>query len=371
MRAPHQQQHTKVSFRRDNLFLLFLHRMKLKKKTKKILFFSALILILISGAAYYFILNGNISFASNKEKEYLYIPTGASFEDVLKILKEKKLLNDERSFTLLSQSVGYTGKVLPGKYRLKNKMTNYQLVRLLKSGKQEPVKLIVKGSQSFQNFLEYTSENLELSFDELNRKLTDKKFLNQYNLNTETAPCLIIPNTYEVYWNISLEKFMERMVGAYEKYWDDKRINKCKEAGLTKTQAVTLASIIEKETDRDKDLPIIAGVYINRIAKGMKLQADPTVLFALNDQTSKRVYGKMLEYDSPYNTYKYTGLPPGPICIPAIQSVEAVLDYRVHNFIYFCARPDGSGYSDFAETYKDHQLNAKKYRNYLDSRNIK
>ncbi len=354
-----------------NNFSSFLQFMKLKKKTKKVLFFSGLLLILFSGAFYYFIFKGNISFASNKEKEYLYIPTGASFEDVMSILREKKLLKDERSFLLLSQSVGYPDKVLPGKYRLKNNMTNYQLVRLLKSGRQEPVKLVVKGSQSMQNFLEYTAENLEINFDELNLKLSDGKFLKQFNLSKETAPCLIIPNTYEIYWNISLDKFLEKLGSAYGKFWNEKRIQQCKETGLTRVEAVTLASIIEKETDRDKDLPIIAGVYLNRIAKGMKLQADPTVLFALNDITSKRVYGSMLDFDSPYNTYKYAGLPPGPICIPAVQSVEAVLNYQKHNFIYFCARSDGSGYSDFAATYKDHQLNAKKYRDHLDERNIK
>jgi UPF0755 protein len=345
--------------------------MKLKKKTKKIFIYLGIMAALFLGTVYYLMLKGNISFASNKEKEYLYIPTGAKFDDVVAILNDKKFLKDEQSFILLSKSVGYADKVLPGKYRLKNNMTNYQLVRLLKSGKQEPVKLIIKGSQSMQNFLEYASDNLELSFDDLNLQLSDEKFLKQYNLTKETAPCLIIPNTYEVYWNITLDKFLQRLGTAYEKFWNEKRIQQCKAAGLTKTEAVTLASIIEKETDKDKDMPIIAGVYLNRISKGMKLQADPTVLFALNDNTSKRVYTNMLDFDSPYNTYKYTGLPPGPICIPAIQSVDAVLNYQKHNFIYFCARPDGSGYSDFAETYKQHQLNAKKYRNYLDERNIK
>jgi len=180
-----------------------------------------------------------------------------------------------------------------------------------------------------------------------------------------------VPDTYEVYWNISLNKFFEKLTAAYRKFWNTERVKQCREAGLTKTEVITLASIIEKETDRDDDLPLIAGVYLNRISKGMKLQADPTVLFALNDNTSRRVNGRMLEYDSPYNTYKYTGLPPGPICIPSVASLEAVLNFSRHNYLYFCARPDESGYSNFSETYKEHQVNAKKYQDYLDRKKIK
>ncbi|MCX6188946.1 MAG: endolytic transglycosylase MltG [Bacteroidetes bacterium] len=345
--------------------------MKLKQKTKRRLLFFGLMLLLLLGATYYFIFRGNISIPANNEKEYLYIPTGATFDDVLAILRRKSLLKDETSFTLLCKSVGYTHSVLPGKYRLSNRMTNFELVRLLKSGKQEPVKLIIKGSQSMLAFLDYVSNNLEITHDELNQKLTDDDYLMSYSLNKATAICLIVPNTYEMYWNTPVELFLEKMHVAYEKFWMEKRTTLAKESGLTKTEVVTLASIIEKETDKDSDLPMIAGVYINRLSKGMKLQADPTVLYAMNNMISKRVYSKMLDFDSPYNTYRYSGLPPGPICIPAVQSVDAVLNYQKHHFIYFCARADGSGYSDFAEKYDDHKVNAKKYRNYLDEHNIK
>ncbi len=345
--------------------------MKLKKKKKKFLLFSGLLLILAFWAAYSLVLKGNIVLASNNEKEYLYIPTGACFEDVVTLLKSKHLLKEEHSFILLAKSIGYTKEVHAGKYLLKNNMTNFEVVRLLKSGRQEPVKLIIKGSQSEQNFLQYVSNNLEITYEELSQKFTNEAYLKEKYLTKETASSLIIPNTYEMYWNTSLEKFLEKMNAAYEKFWNEKRIIQCKEAGLTKAEVVTLASIIEKETDQNKDLPIIAGVYINRLAKGMKLQADPTVLFALHDVTSKRVYNKMLEYNSTYNTYLYSGLPPGPICIPAIQSVDAVLNYQKHNFIYFCARADGSGYSDFTAQYSEHLLNAKKYRMYLEEHHVK
>ncbi len=351
--------------------MLFLQLMKLKKKSKRILIIVGIIFLAIFGVAYYLILKNNIVFPKNKEKEYLYIPTGAKFEDVIAILENKKLIKDITAFTLLSKSVGYNNAVLPGRYRLKNNMNNFELVRLLRSGKQEPVKLIIKGSQSMQNFLEYVADNLEITLDALNSKLNDAEYLKQYNLTPETATCLIIPNTYELYWNISLENFMLKMHDAYDKFWTEKRVQQCKDAGLTRTEVIILSSIIEKETDKDSDMPIIAGVYINRLAKGMKLQADPTVLFAMHDNTSKRVYSKMLDYDSPYNTYMYKGLPPGPICIPAIQSIDAVLNYQQHHFIYFCARNDGSGYSDFAENYDDHRVNAKKYQHYLEDHNIK
>lgn len=344
--------------------------MSLTKKTKNTLLVLGIIFGLLAGVVYYFIFSGNVSIPA-QEKEFLYIPTGASFEDVLKILNDKKLLRDEQGFVILSKSAGYTAKVLPGKYRLKNRMTNFELVRLLKSGKQEPVKLVIRGSQSMDNFLEYVSANLEISYEELNQKFNDNDYLKQYNLKKETAPCLILPNTYEMYWNVSLPKFMEKMSAAYQKYWTEAKELQCKEAGLTKTEAVTLASIVEFETDKENDMPIIAGVYLNRLSKGMRLQADPTVKFAMNDITSKRVYKKMLDFDSPYNTYKNKGLPPGPICIPSLQALNAVLNYQKHNFIYFCARADGSGYSEFAENYNDHRVNAKKYQRYLDEKNVR
>jgi UPF0755 protein len=345
--------------------------MKWNKKTKRAGLLLIILALVVTGGAYYFIWNRNINLASDSGKEYLFIPTGSTFDNVVSILKQKKLLRDENSFIILSKSIGYHNAVLPGKYRLKKNMSNFDLVKLLRSGKQEPVKLVIKGSQSMENFFDYIGNNMEITGDLVFQKLSDEKFLSTMDLKKETAPCLIIPNTYEVYWNTSPEKFLDKMHAAYDKFWTDKRLMQCRDAGLTRAEVVTMASIIEKETDKDGDLPVIAGVYINRMAKGMKLQADPTVLFAMGDHTSKRVYSGMLDYDSPYNTYKVAGLPPGPICIPAIQSVDAVLNYQKHDFLYFCARADGSGYSDFTASYEEHKLNAKKYRHYLDTHNIK
>lgn len=331
-----------------------------------------LLLLLLTGAVagYYLFLRSNVSLPS-ADKSYLYIPTGAGFNDVLKLLDEKKLLKDKSSFVLIATSSGYDKKVIPGKYRLQPGMNNYELIRLLHSGKQEPVKLVVKGSQSLDRFIEYVSANLEIEEGALREKLNDAEFLGSLHLKKETAACFIVPNTYEMFWNISLNKFLEKMEAGYDKFWTEERINLCKEAGLTRTEVVTMASIIEKETDKESDLPVIAGVYINRLAKGMKLQADPTVLFAINGNGIQRVGGAMLDYDSPYNTYKYPGLPPGPICIPSVQAVDAVLHYQKHDYIYFCARADGSGYSDFTASYKEHQLNARRYQKYLDDHNIK
>lgn len=329
-----------------------------------------LLLLIGTVTGYYLIFKSNVSLPS-ADKQYLYIPTGAGFDDVLNVLADKKMLKDKNSFVLLAKSTGYDKKVIPGKYRLWPGMNNYELIRLLHSGKQEPVKLIIKGSQSMDRFIEYVASNLEIKEGDLREKLGDESFLGSLHLKKETAPCFIIPNTYEMFWNISLNKFLEKMEAGYEKFWNEERMGLCRETGLTRTEVVTMASIIEKETDKDSELPVIAGVYMNRLSKGMKLQADPTVLFAINGTGVQRVGGAMLDYDSPYNTYKYAGLPPGPICIPSVQAVDAVLHYQKHDYIYFCARPDGSGYSDFTASYKEHQLNAKRFQKYLDEHNIK
>jgi UPF0755 protein len=345
--------------------------MKLKKKAKRRLWIFFIVLVLIAGAGVYILENHNIRIPANKEKDYLYIPTGADFSTVLNILDRKQLIRDRNSFIILARSTGYDKKVIPGRYRLNNAMTNLELVRLLRSGKQEPVKLIIKGSQSLGDFEEYVSLNLEIDKSELKQKFEDEEFLKKFNLKKETASCLVIPNTYEFYWNTSLPKFMEKIGSSYTKFWNETRTQQCLEAGLTRTEMVTLASIVENETDRADDIPRIAGVYINRLSKHMKLQADPTVKFAIGDKSIRRLYSYMLDFDSPYNTYKYYGLPPGPICIPSTQTLDAVLSYEKNDYLYFCARPDDSGYSNFTSSYRIHMQNAKNYQIYLNKKGIR
>jgi UPF0755 protein len=200
--------------------------------------------------------------------------------------------------------------------------------------------------------------------------LNDPDYVKKFGFTTENIISMFIPNTYEVYWDIPAEKFMERMNKEYTSFWTDQRKARLKAIGLTQLQAITLASIVEKESNKNDEKPDIAGVYMNRYKQGWLLQADPTLVYAMGDFTIKRVLNAYKKIDSPYNTYKYAGLPPGPICLPSISSIDAVLNYRQHNYMYFCAREDFSGYHNFAVTMNEHLVNAARYQQALDRQGI-
>jgi UPF0755 protein len=200
--------------------------------------------------------------------------------------------------------------------------------------------------------------------------LNNKDFLSDYGFSPFTVFSMFIPNTYEFYWNTSAEQFFKRMNKEYEKFWNKNRETKAKEIGLTKFKVVILASIVEQETQRVDESPIVAGVYMNRLKKGMRLQADPTVIYAVGDFSIKRLFKRHLDYDSPYNTYLYKGLPPGPISLPSISSVDGVLNYEKHNYIFFCAKEDFSGYHNFASTFSQHSIYARNYQRALNNRRI-
>jgi UPF0755 protein len=199
----------------------------------------------------------------------------------------------------------------------------------------------------------------------------DDLYLKQYGFNSENCIAMFIPNTYEFYWNTPAKKFMERMAREYKAFWNPSRKMKAKTIGLTQAQVAVLASIVEQETHRDDEKPIVAGVYLNRYKKGWKLEADPTLVYALGNFTVQRVLNQYKEIDSPYNTYMYAGLPPGPICIPSISSIDAVLNYSKHEYFYFCARDDFSGYHCYAKTYTEHLVNAKRFQKELNRRKIR
>lgn len=318
---------------------------------------------------YFEALRPNVFF--DAEKQYLYIPTGSKFEDVANLLETEHLIKDKKTFEWLARQVGYDKKVRAGRYRLKKRMNNKDLILLLRSGRQEPVKLVINGLLSKENFAGLVARNLEIDSLELLETLNSDRQMDAYGLNKATGISLIIPNTYEFYWNTNLEKFLERMYKEHQAFWNSKREQKCLSIGFTKAEVATLASIVDKETNRPSEMETIAGVYINRLNKGMKLQADPTVIFALGDPSIRRVQGYMLSYDSPYNTYMYEGLPPGPICLPSVQAIEAVLDYKKHKYLFFCAAEDFSGYHNFAETAAEHYVNARKYQAALNRQGIK
>jgi UPF0755 protein len=302
---------------------------------------------------------------------YLNIPTGSNYVDVLAILMEKDIVKNKSSFDWLARKMKYDKNVHAGHYKLTPGMSNKDLITLLRSGKQTPVHIIFNNIRLPGELASVISKTIEADSVSLMNLFNDDLYLKQYGFNSENCIAMFIPNTYEFYWNTSAKKFMERMAREYKAFWNRSRKMKAKTIGLTQVQVSVLASIIEQETHRDDEKPIIAGVYLNRYKKGWKLEADPTLVYALGDFTVQRVLSQYKEIDSPYNTYMYAGLPPGPICIPSISSIDAVLNYSRHEYFYFCARDDFSGYHSFAKTYSEHLVNAKRFQKELNRRKIR
>jgi UPF0755 protein len=214
------------------------------------------------------------------------------------------------------------------------------------------------------------SDQIEADSAALLSLMSDRDFLDRFGMTPQTATAMFLPNTYEFWWDTSPEEFVRRMHREYERFWTDKRKETAEEMGMTPVEATTLASIVDEETIHDDEMPEIAGVYINRLERGMRLQADPTIKFAIDDFTIKRVLKKHLETESPYNTYKNAGLPPGPISIPSIAAIESVLNHSHHNYLYFVAKPDFSGYHNFSRSHRQHINNARKYQRALNRNNI-
>lgn len=339
-------------------------------KTKLLLSFAALILLILAGTGINFYLKYFVSNVSGN-KDYLYIKTGSGFDDVYASLKSENMLKNPESFLYAAENMDYKSKVKPGRYRLSKGMGNRALINMLKAGNQEPVKI------SFQNVrLKYTlagmvSKKLETDSASIAALLDSAAFVQKYGFTTENVFTMFIPNSYEVYWNSSAEKFIERMYDEYVKFWNAERKEKAAKINMTPAEVSILASIVDGEALNDSEMPRIAGLYMNRLQKGMKLEADPTVIFANNDFSIRRVLNKHLRVNSPYNTYLNTGLPPGPISMPSINAIDAVLSYEKHNYIYMCAKEDFSGYHNYASTLSEHLINAKKFQQALNERNIK
>lgn len=307
---------------------------------------------------------------NGKNTAYIYIPTNANYIDVTNILYVNNFIINRASFEWVAEKKNYANHVKPGKYKLYANMNNNALVNLLRSGKQEPIQLVFNKVRVKERFAGIIANQIELDSVSLVKKLYDATYLKRFDKNTETAMTLFIPNTYEFYWNTTVDEFIDRMYVEYKRFWSDSRLKKAAKLNMSADEVTILASIVEEETIKGDEKPAVAGVYLNRIRKGMRLQADPTVRFAVGDFEIKRILNKHLEIDSPYNTYRRAGLPPGPICIPTISSIDAVLNYEKHSYIYFCAKDDFSGYHAFAKTLKQHNRNAEKYRSVLNRNRI-
>jgi UPF0755 protein len=305
------------------------------------------------------------------ESPDVYIPTGSTFEQVVRSLSERHWLKDEAAFRWLAHTMKYDRSVLPGRYRLKQGMSNRELVALLRSGKQLPVRCTFNNIRLKEELAERISAQIEAKETALLHLLEDPDYVSRLGFDTSNILSMFIPDTYEFYWNTSADKFLQRMKAGYDRFWNDQRTAKAREIGLTRFEVSVLASIVQKETNVTDEKSVIAGVYMNRLHKGWKLEADPTLVYASGNFGAKRVLDAMKEIDSPYNTYKYTGLPPGPICLPEISSIDAVLNYSAHHYMYFCAKDDFSGRHSFAVTYAQHLLNAQRFRKALDRRGIR
>lgn len=334
----------------------------------------ALLLILLVAGAFVAYKAYNYAYAPNVTAEnntYIYIPTGTDYNGLLEILKSSGNVNDMDSFEKVAGFKKLDQKVLPGKYKLENGMSNNELVNMLRSGRQTPVKVTFISLRTLDILAGKAAVNIEADSADIAALLKDEETAKKYGFNKQTFCSMFIPNTYEFWWNTSAEEFVQRMADEYKTFWNDDRKAKANELGLSQSQVSTLASIVESETQKNDEKARIAGVYINRLKKDWLLQADPTVVFAAGDFTIKRILNKHLEINSPYNTYKYKGLPPGPICIPSTTSIDAVLNYEHHNYMYFCAKEDFSGYHNFATTNAQHEANARRYHDALRKAGIR
>ncbi len=335
-------------------------------KTIVFIFFIGLIVSILFGVRYY----NRIYKANCKQNSYLYIPTGSDFTKVVEILEEDSLLNDVESFTWLALKKNYPRHVYPGRYKIDSLMNNNDIINKLRSGHQNPVKVVFNSIRTREQLASKISEQIEADSISLMKILDNDSVAIQYGLKHETFTCIFIPNTYEFWWNTTAERFADRMNAEYKRFWNETRTEKAKVLNLTPEEVTTLASIVDEETYFNNEMPRVAGVYINRLRKRMHLQADPTLKFALGDFSIKRVLNVHKQIDSPYNTYKRYGLPPGPISFPSISAIDAVLNYESHSYIYFCAKPDFSGYHNFAKNLSQHNINARNYQRALNKERI-
>ncbi len=343
-------------------------------KFRKFLIYSLITIILVGGVAGFFgykmIFSPNINV--DGKPTYFYIPTNASIETVLDSLKDNDLLKNESSFKFVAMIKKYDISVRSGRFLILSNKSNWQLINQLRSGVQATVNVIIPSVRQLDKLYEYADDSLEFTSSELRNYINTSNIIDSLGFNNETFASMFIPNTYEFYWNTSAEKFITKMKKEYDIFWTDERLGKAQRLGLTPVQVSILASIVQSEQmQHSEERPKIAGLYLNRLKKGILLQSDPTVVYAIGDFSIKRVTNAMLTINSPYNTYLHQGLPPGPILIPEISSIDAVLNAEQHNYIYMCAKDDFSGYHYFSTNLTQHMMYARKYHNALNNLNIR
>jgi len=340
-----------------------------RKRYKKAWWIFSFAVLLMVGAIFY-LRNTVLKPFTPDTTVYIYIDERKDFEDIIHQLKEKANLPSEKIFSMLAKRMKYLSNIKTGCYAVKNGMTMMELIRILRAGMQTPVNVTFNNLRTKADLASRLSQQLMVDSISLMTALNDPQKVGELGFDTGTVVCMFIPNTYEIYWDIGVDKLLLRMKREYDTFWSDERKAKAQKIGLTPVEVSILASIVEEEATYLDEYPIIAGLYLNRLRRGMKLEADPTVKFAVGDFSLRRILFKHLEVDSPYNTYKYAGLPPGPIRIPSIEAIDAVLSPQQHSYLFMCAKEDLSGRHNFASTHTEHVRNALRYQRALNERKI-
>ncbi len=302
--------------------------------------------------------------------QQIAIRKGTTFKELQNSLVDERIVNDIVSFSFLAKLKNLDTRIKPGIYTLKADMTNTELINLLRSGQQTPVDLTFSNVRLLSELPKKLAKNLAIDSVDIASLLLQDSTALAYGFQPATFIGMFIPNTYQVYWTASAKEILDRIKAEYDHFWNQERIQKADNLNMTQDQVSTLASIVQGETNKMDEAPTIAGVYINRLQRGIPLQADPTLVYAIGDFSIRRILNKDKKFESPYNTYKYKGLPPGPINMPSIAALDAVLNYKAHSYLYFCAKEDFSGYHAFAKTLTEHNRNATKFQQALNRERI-
>lgn len=335
------------------------------KPSKRLILFLLFSILGISFTFYAYQVVYTPNILVDKEDRLFLVKEGASFKDIQKELHEGSYVQDLVSFSFFARLRGYDDQIKPGRYKLRKNMTNLEALRILRSGTQEPVRITFNNVRLISELAEKITKNLDMTAEEFEARLINFATTNKDGFNKNNVLTMFIPNTYEVYFNIAPDALIKRMHNEYDNFWNEERKEKAKKVGLTQVEVSILAAIVQAESVKEDEAPKIAGLYLNRLKKGIALQADPTLVYAVGDFSLKRILNGHKQIDSPYNTYKYPGLPPGPINLPEIGSIDAVLNYLPSDYYYMCAREDFSGYHNFTNSYQEHMNNAIRYQRAL------
>ena len=329
---------------------------------------SAAVVLLIAGFTYCYLFSG---LSKSAKTEYVYIDSDDTQDSVFSKIHPIANAIPMSGFSTLARHSGYADHIRTGRYAIHPGEGALMVFRHLKNGQQTPVSLTIPEVRTIDRLAGALARKLMLDSADVAIHLSDSAYCARWGYDTATVAALFVPNTYDIYWNVGLDRLMERMEKENQKFWNDERRGKAEAMGMTPVEVATMASIIDEETANNAEKPMIAGMYYNRLKAGMPLQADPTIKFALKDFALRRIYHKLLYIDSPYNTYRYEGLPPGPIKIASIAGIDAVLNHVEHDYMYMCAKEDFSGTHNFARTYQEHLQNAARYTKALNERGIK